>query len=138
MTNLLAIESQLSQLLTQVTQVTKWDTIQFSMLPTDSPKGYLQLAGVGYGAIASSTWLVGIGIASTSLSGLKSQIYGILEAIESQLYQPQACLSGGGIVSIDGQIQVELPDSYANQSGISQTSGFRTAITFEVSVQSAR
>lgn len=137
-TSLVQIENQLKSLLTSTTQVSKWDTIQFSMLPTDQPKGYLQLSEIEFGALASSSWLVGIGLASTSLNGLKAQIYAILEAIENLLYYPSPCLAGGGIVNITGPIQVELPDSYANQSGITQTTGFRTAITFEVNVQSAR
>lgn len=137
-TSLSQIEAQLTSLLTGVTNVSKWDTIQFSMLPTDQPKGYLQLSEVDYGSLSTTVWLVGIGIASTSLNGLKGQVYAILEAIESQLFYPSPCLPEGGIVSVRGPVQVELPDSYANQSGISQTSGFRTAITFELSIQFAR
>lgn len=132
------LKSNIKTLLESTTGVTKWDTIQFSMLPSDAPKGYFQLNEITYGAMVSSDWLVGIGVASTSLSDLESQVFTILEAIENQFYYPNPCLAGGGIVNIQDSIQVEIPDTYANQSGITATDGFRTAITFMLTVKYSR
>ena len=138
MANLNQIQTSFESLLTQTTGVTKWDTIQFSMLPKEQPKGYLQMTQVQYGALSTSEWLVGIGIAELTLEALNARVYHLLEAIEANLYSPNPCLEGGGSVAINGPIQVEIPDSYANQSGISNTTGFRTAITFQATIQFAR
>jgi len=138
MTSLVQLKTNLESFLRSTLGVQAWDTIQFSMIPTDAPKGYFQLSEITYGQSTQSLWLVGIGIASLSLSGLDNQIATILEAIEANYYYPQPCINGLGALSIPGSIQIEVPDSYANQSGISQTTGFRTAVTFQLSISFAR
>lgn len=117
--------------------IEKWDAIRFSMLPKDTPKGYFQLLQANFGTVVVTDWAVGIGVAATSLDSLWSAVDGILDTINNEMVLPQPCL-GIGNLKIQGPIQVEIPDSYSQQGGISATTGFKTAITFQLTIQSAR
>ncbi len=131
------LRSNLKGYLTSVFNINKWDAIQHSMLPKDTPKGYFQLVDAKFGQVSDTIWLVGIGVASTTLDGLWSQVDTILDLIDANMIHPQPCLTFGSL-KITSSIQVEIPDSYVNQGGISVTTGFRTAISFQVTIQSAR
>ena len=137
MANAAQLRSNLKDFLIATFGIPAWDAIQSSMLPKDVPKGYFQLVEADYGPVSRTTWLVGIGVAAVSLEALWLSVDGLLDVIEASMVHPKPCLAYGSL-DVRPNIQVEIPDSYVNQGGISTTTGFRTAITFQVVLTSAR
>lgn len=134
--NLQALRGQLEASLSVTTGVTSWDTIQFSMLPFEQPKGYFQLVELEPGRTTStSIWMVGIGIAATSLEALHTQVATLVESVVSTYSNPQDCLGIGGNARLQGPLQVEIPSSYINENAVTTTSAFQTALTFTIAIE---
>lgn len=137
MANAIHLRSNLKGFLIDTFNIPAWDSIQSSMLPKDPPKGYFQLVEADYGPVSRTTWLVGIGVAANSLDALWLKVDILLNIIEASMIHPRPCLTFGSL-EVSSSIQVEVPDSYVNQGGISVTTSFRTAVTFQVVITSAR
>lgn len=129
-----SLKSKLSELL----DVYAWDTTQFTILPNEPPKGYLQLVQTTIGSVYRTEWMVGIAVAHSDWNALWDDVYTILEKINKYLTKPPPCIDPGGTLSLNGSIDVEVPSSYSNQTGISNTEGWKTAIIFSVVVQGSR
>lgn len=120
--------------LTAITGVTDWENIGFSMLPSDAPTGFAYLIENAPGKTTQSiTMAVGIGVASTTLSGLFSACDGLMDAIATAYGKQRTTCDGlGGLVELVEPVQTTLPESYVNQNVTSATEAFRTVITFAV------
>jgi hypothetical protein len=132
--NLTTIQANIESQLTALTGVTVWDSIQFNLLPDDDPIGYLQLSQASLGPVTELTYLVGIGFASTTLSGLWAQSNSLIETIRSNLVLNNVCV-GEGRAMLDGPIEVEIPNTYVNQGEFSATDGYSVAVSFVIKVQ---
>lgn len=132
------IRDNLKAYLTAILGITDWDTIQFSLLPTDNPRGYFQVVEVTpSGSTVVSTWIVGIGIGAETLGDLNSQVSALVKAVVDNLGQNNTCLAGLGSVKLSDSIEIEVPNTYSQQSSISLTTGFTTSISFGIQVTSA-
>lgn len=128
------LHNSLKDKLSQILEVWEWDTTQFSILPEDNSKGYLQISEMRPGPVYKTTWMVGIAVASTDWDDLWDQVYNKLEKINSQLVHPPPCIEPGGNLKLESSIEVEVPGSYSNSTGISNSDGWKTAITFALSL----
>ncbi len=132
------LHNSLKYKLSELLGVYEWDTTQFTILPNEKPKGYLQLVQTTIGAVYSTEWMVGIAVADDDLNTLWDNVYSIVESINTYLTHPSPCIKPGGTLSLNGSIDIEVPSSYSNQTGISNTEGWKTAIIFSVTVQGSR
>ena len=131
------LRANLLSFLQETFGITKWDAIRFSMLPKDPALGYFQLLQATYGPVVVTEWAVGIGVAAVSLDELWAKVDAVLDTINDTMVSPEPCL-GFGLLKVQGPVQVEIPDSYTQQGGISTTTAFKTAVTFQLTLQSAR
>ena len=134
------ITTNLKSLLSTTLGITSWDAIQFSLLPADSPIGYIQLTSVPVVAnqsVFDLQYLVMIGLAANSLAALQSAAEVLVATAVSSFSRPQ-CLPSGGSVVIASQVVIDTPDSDVTQNNITATSLFRTALAFTMSVQASR
>lgn len=129
------IRSALITSLQAATGITNWENIGFSMLPTDSPSGFLyRMEMTASKTTKEVVFAVGIGVADTSLSGLFEQTDAMTDAIAANYGKQRVNCEGIGTVGILDTIREELPDSYVNQNVTSSTEAFRTAITFALKI----
>jgi hypothetical protein len=131
--NLNTLQANLEAQLEALTGITTWDAIQFNLLPDDDPIGYLQLSQASLGPVTELTYLVGIGFASTTLSGLWAQSNSLIETIRNNLVLNNVCV-GEGRAMLSGPIEVELPNTYVNQGEFSSTDGYSVAVSFIIKV----
>lgn len=130
----LALETEL----TSIYGITEWDSIQFSMLPGEANKGYFQVVEVNPGrSVQETTWLVGIGIAQTTLDALWVQVSMIVNSTITNFAQVNSCINGLGSAQLSDQIQIEVPDTYSQQSAVSVATGFKTAVSFGLKISTA-
>lgn len=128
------VEPQLQALLTELTGVSDWNTIQFSMIPTDTKLGYTQVVNAQPDKAKSRLqYLVVIGIASTSLQALKDEIDLLLSKLLPAFSNQGACL-GSGLAQLISQIDVETPDTYSINNNVSLNSDFKTSISLLIEV----
>jgi hypothetical protein len=132
------IGDALTTKLTDIFGIDDWDTIQFSMLPGEPNKGYFQVVEVNPGrSVHESTWLVGIGIAKTNLGDLRAEVSNIVNLTVTNFAQIDSCIEGLGSAKLSDQIQIEIPDTYSQQSSVSITSGYKTAVSFGLRITTA-
>lgn len=119
--------------LTLTTGVTKWDSIRFSLLPSDEPQGYVQPSRVSFTQTIRTTRYMGvIGLAALTLEELWADVEQMVSSL--QTYQRAQCV-GGMSGKLVGDIVIDIPDTYSTQAHQSSTSaGFKTSIAFELEV----
>jgi hypothetical protein len=138
MANIFEIKQQLKAYLTSNFGVTKWDAIQFSLLPKSDPVGYFQAIEVRpTRATVISVWLVGIGVASTTLDDLDTKVAELVSSIIDTFGQNPVCISGLGSMKLSEQVQIEVPNTYAQQSQVSTSTGFSTSVSFGLEITTA-
>jgi hypothetical protein len=129
------IRSALTTKLTEVYSITDWNSIKFSMLPGDDPLGYFQVVEINPGrSVHESTWLIGIGVSSTSLDDLWAQVSTIVNSTVTNFAQVNSCIAGLGSARLSDQIQIEVPDTYSQQAAVSTTTGFKTSVSFGLQI----
>lgn len=121
--------------LQSITGVTNWESINFSILPDEDPKGFMFPLAINPESPSRSivTYGVGIAISSSSLEGLTTESLLISNTI-ARSFSTRAICSDEGIIRLVGSIELEPPQSYPQQSNVSLTTGFFTAITFSIEV----
>lgn len=128
----------LINLLKNTTPVQNWDSINFGILPGEAPKGFVFPMVVSPQSLSysKSTYMVAIAISGTTLNGLSSAAMELALDILAEFQNPTICLPGdqGGSVKLEGDIDIELPQSYTNQGHISKTNGFFTSLSFRLSI----
>lgn len=124
--------------LTGITGVTNWENIGFSMLPDDPTTGYIQPQSISLNrSINEVIFVAGIGIADTTLEGLWAKVFGIIDAMETEFSKGAVC-SGRTSLSLMGNIDVALPDTYVNQGDLSETGAYQVAVTFNLKLEEPR
>lgn len=125
----------LKDTLTAITQVDNWESINFGILPGENPKGYLFPLGVAPSSPSRQviTYGVAIAISSTSLQGLGETALQLSRTIARSFTTAVVC-SSEGVVRLIGNIDIEPPQSYPQQSNVTLTTGFFTAVTFAIEV----
>jgi hypothetical protein len=123
--------------LSELTGIEDWEAISFGILPGEDPKGIVLPSSVSMVSQAKlkTIFMVGILISSQTLGDLSDTAQEIATLIGNSLGRAQVCLPGGaGLMRLVGEINIEIPQSYSQQSNISNTTGFFTSITFGVEV----
>lgn len=118
-------------ILTALTDVEDWDSITFGILPNEDPKGFLfpvSIESVGASRQIIS-YGVGILVSALTLEGLNDVSIGIAKAISLGFNTNPQCTENGAL-TLEGSIDIEPPQSYSNQSSVSNTNGFFTSVTF--------
>lgn len=117
--------------------VTSWDHISFGILPNEAPKGFTMLMKVDPVSLSLNEyfWGVGILVSGTSKEDLDAQVFELIDNIILTFNKPRQC-TGLGRVEIEGSVDVEQPQTYAQQSNVSTTTGFFTSVTFMVKTTS--
>jgi hypothetical protein len=129
------IRTALIASLTASTGITNWENIGFSMLPSDAPSGFLyRLEMTASKTTKEVVFAVGIGVASTTLSGLFVLTDELTDMIAENYGKQRVSCEGLGTIGLLDGIREELPDSYVNQNVTSSTEAFRTAITFALKI----
>jgi tetrahydromethanopterin S-methyltransferase subunit B len=125
----------IQNLLETITQVENWNSINFGILPGEDPKGFIFPLGVEINSPSRHiiTYAVGISISEISIELLMSKVLEISGAI-AKAFSTQAQCIDGKIAQLTSNIDIEIPQSYPNQSNVSLTTGFFTAITFTIQV----
>lgn len=121
--------------------VASWDNIGFSLLPADSPLGYLQLTNVPASfnqSIITLEYMVMIGFAANSLGDIQTAVHNMVQSILATYNQPSACLGSNGQLQLDSQIAIDTPDSDSTQNNITNTNLFRNAIAFKLKVLASK
>jgi len=139
--NIAQIEQDLINFLTTTTGVTEWDSIQFSLLPTDEALGYIQLVEMPVGANQATTqlkFMIMIGYAAESLDELKTNIYLACENIFNAVSKPTVCFGSGQLSIASPGIVVDIPDSDITQNNITNAGLMRTALAFTLLVHARR
>lgn len=132
------LRTQLAAELTGLYGIPNWDSIQFSMLPADDPKGYFQCVEINPGrSVHESTWLIGIGIAEVTLDTLWATVSTIVDTTIENFAQIDSCIAGLGSAHLSDQIQIEVPDTYSQQSSVSIATGFKTSVSFGLRITTA-
>lgn len=132
------LHNSLKNELSEHLNIYEWDTSAFTILPDEEKKGYLQLVELSPGTKFSTTWMVGIAVAEKDWEVLWDSIYNTLKRINTNLVHPPPCISPGGNLQIIPPVEVEVPSTYSQSTGISNTDGFKTAITFSLKLDGSR
>jgi hypothetical protein len=117
-------------------EVTNWDSVNFGILPNENSKGFISFGKLEKvdNSLSKSTWLVGVAVSNVSLEGLYTEALGIIQSAYDLFSNPTTCFSGLGNTQLASEINMEIPQSYAQQSNISSTNGWFTAITFAIEI----
>jgi len=124
--------------LEEITGVSDWESINFGILPGEDPKGYLFPLSVEANNPSRQivSYAVGIAISSDTLTGLSEASLDLANQIVKAFSQePQCFLDDSGnskSLRLTTGVEIEIPQTYPNQSNISLTTGFFTALTFTI------
>lgn len=124
--------------LTEITGVTDWENLAFTMYPGDPETGYMQPVSVELGkGINTIILMAGIGIAEVSMSLLWEKVLNTIGLLESAFASSAVCADGTSL-SLTGKIEINLPDTYIQQGDISETNAFQVAISFQLTAMVGR
>ncbi len=126
----------IQSVLTNLTGVSNWDSINFGILPNESPKGYLFPLRVDPNSPSRQviTYGVAIAVSGADLEGLGGICLEISQGLARAFKSGPVCSEDLGVIRLIGPIDINAPQSYPNQSNVSLTTGFFTAITFTLEV----
>lgn len=118
--------------------LTGFQAVQFSLLPEDSPLGYLQLLeanSVFNSRTIDATFLVAVGLSAESFDDLSEQVESMVYLIVNTLSSNfQECIQGVSKVALEGNVVIDTYDSYATSNHISDTTVWSGKIAFRVRV----
>lgn len=129
------LNEQLKDSLTSITGVSDWFTIEFSMLPSEDPKGFI------YPIVFQQTrttlevsWFMGIKVADTDISLLNATCFQLIEALVNSTANPANCLTDKGNFEIS-KIDLEIPSSFTNENIRSNVTAYVTVLSCEIKLQ---
>lgn len=113
-----------------------FEAVQFSLLPEESPLGYIQLYetnSVFNSSGVEVVFLVDIGVSANSFSEVSQQTENLASLIVGNLTSnSEGCFSGAYKVALEGSILVEPYDSYVTTNHISDTTVWSSKLAFRV------
>lgn len=119
--------------LVQVTLIPleRWDTINFGILPNEPSKGIVFPSSVNQlnSNRSVTDFLVGILVSNVSFNDLASECLELANLIYQKYGREKQCTENG-MLELLGDIDISTPQSYSNQSNISNTNGFFTSVSF--------
>ena len=135
MPNIDDLHTQLKASLTSITGVGEWFTIEFSMMPTESPKGFLYpLLFEVQKTTFTTVWLMAIKVTSLDIDSFNTTVFSLIDSLIGATANPEVCLTSEGNFQIS-EIDLELPKSYTNENIRSNVTAYQTVIGARITLQ---